>query len=320
MTICPACSTENDDERLRCISCGNMIRTIDRSTRKIRRDEVMRHAAKLEVERTANLEVDLTPKPAPPTEKSQVARPAGPPPPPPPPTTVLLDWKNEASLTSGVLDAPYPLSRNSTVTIGRTEENNIVMPVHQVSRQHALVKWDGEGFAVVDRKSTNGTFVNGEPVQRRRLRAGDKIGIGPFELTFVQGLANHESDGNTSTVVVAIPGAFSGELVEVSVPEICQLIDLNQKTGILVFHEGDTRGKLVFQSGRATHAEFKDKLGDEAALELLALTKGSFRFFARDTADIKATIKRTTGSLLLEAARRIDESGEETVKVRDTDD
>jgi pSer/pThr/pTyr-binding forkhead associated (FHA) protein len=199
--------------------------------------------------------------------------------------------------------------RTSVVTIGRAEDSNIVMPVHQVSRRHALIKFDGEGFVVIDQRSTNGTYVNGESVQRRRLEAGDVIGVGPFELVFSRGAPRPPAERDDSTVVVAIPGAFSGELSEVSVPEICQLIELNQKTGVLVFHQGTQRGKVHFKAGRAVHAEFRDLLGDDAATELLSLTKGSFRFLATTSVHVQTTIKKPTALLLLEAAQRADEQG-----------
>jgi len=290
---CPRCSTANEDARLRCLACGATLGTHDRDTRKLNRNDVLKAIA-LSVEKPG----PQAPKPPPP-----------PPPPriPPPPPTVLVDWAPEGALSSSVLDMPYPLQRTSVVTIGRTDENNIVMPVHQVSRRHALVKWDGEGFAIVDQRSTNGTFVNGEPVQRRRLAEGDKIGIGPFELVFTSGRGDLTSSRDTSTVVVAIPGAFSGELEQVSMPEICQLIEINRKTGVLSLQDGDRRGKLFFTEGRAIHAEYRDHLGDEAALELLSCAKGSFRFYAREHANIQATIKRPTTVLLMEAARRADE-------------
>jgi pSer/pThr/pTyr-binding forkhead associated (FHA) protein len=41
-----------------------------------------------------------------------------------------------------------------------------------------------EGWAIVDLGSTNGTRVNGEPVERRRLRDGDVIEIGLVRLVY----------------------------------------------------------------------------------------------------------------------------------------
>lgn len=56
------------------------------------------------------------------------------------------------------------------------------------SRHHALIQRDGgDGYAVVDLGSTNGTFVNGArlaPSAPRRLYAGDRIKIGEVEMEF----------------------------------------------------------------------------------------------------------------------------------------
>ncbi|MGH2669182.1 MAG: FHA domain-containing protein, partial [bacterium] len=54
----------------------------------------------------------------------------------------------------------------------------------QVSRRHAEVRRDEEGFAVHDLGSTNGTVVNGTPVQERRLVDGDELRIGSASIRF----------------------------------------------------------------------------------------------------------------------------------------
>jgi pSer/pThr/pTyr-binding forkhead associated (FHA) protein len=213
-----------------------------------------------------------------------------------------------AYLVSTVLENPFELRSTGSCEIGRGDENDIVLPVHQVSRQHALIKWDGDSFAIIDRGSTNGIYVNGEPVKRKRLQVGDLIGIGPFDMTFQETIDAGQAPKQEETVVVTTPGSFAGELSDVSVSEVCQLIDLNQKTGILDFHYGDRRGKVYFEKGQATHAEYRELIADNAALELLSLTRGSFRFIAKESVTVQRTIKRPTASLLLEAARRADES------------
>ena len=52
------------------------------------------------------------------------------------------------------------------------------------SRQHAAFVRDGAGWAVEDLGSTNGTLVNGERVERLRLRDGDVIVVGVTELVY----------------------------------------------------------------------------------------------------------------------------------------
>ncbi|MEK6606156.1 MAG: FHA domain-containing protein, partial [Myxococcota bacterium] len=69
------------------------------------------------------------------------------------------------------------------VTIGRVQGNDIILPKGNVSKRHARILVKDEGFAVVDLKSTNGTYVNGRRITSRQAVAGsDKIFIGDFIL------------------------------------------------------------------------------------------------------------------------------------------
>ncbi len=70
------------------------------------------------------------------------------------------------------------------VSIGRVDECTITIPDPKVSRHHAEVRRDREGFVLVDLGSTNGTLVNGRPVREAPLQDGDRIGIGPANLVF----------------------------------------------------------------------------------------------------------------------------------------
>ena len=72
----------------------------------------------------------------------------------------------------------------SPVSIGRVAECTITVPDPKVSRQHAEVRRDREGFVLVDLGSTNGTLVNGRPVREAHLHDGDRIAIGPATLVF----------------------------------------------------------------------------------------------------------------------------------------
>ncbi len=70
------------------------------------------------------------------------------------------------------------------VTIGRLENNDIVLPKNNVSKRHSQFALK-EGRAVVsDLKSTNGTYVNGRRIAAPLvLKPGDKVYIGDFILT-----------------------------------------------------------------------------------------------------------------------------------------
>jgi hypothetical protein len=70
------------------------------------------------------------------------------------------------------------------VTIGREEGNVLRLNDERVSRFHAKVQFDNGEVIITDLESTNGTRVNGNVVQIRRLRPGDRIGVGRSLLLF----------------------------------------------------------------------------------------------------------------------------------------
>lgn len=70
------------------------------------------------------------------------------------------------------LDLPTP------VTLGREDENTIRLNDERVSRFHAKIQEDGGKVILTDLDSTNGTRVNGHPVQMRVLQLGDQLSIG----------------------------------------------------------------------------------------------------------------------------------------------
>jgi pSer/pThr/pTyr-binding forkhead associated (FHA) protein len=70
------------------------------------------------------------------------------------------------------------------VTIGREEGNQLRLNDERVSRFHAKVQLDDNDYILTDLESTNGTRVNGTVVQIRRLRFGDRVGVGRSVLLF----------------------------------------------------------------------------------------------------------------------------------------
>jgi pSer/pThr/pTyr-binding forkhead associated (FHA) protein len=75
-------------------------------------------------------------------------------------------------------DLPTP------VTIGREEGNGLRLNDERVSRFHCKIQQDAEDIILTDLESTNGTRVNGNVVQIRRLRFGDRVCLGRSLLLF----------------------------------------------------------------------------------------------------------------------------------------
>jgi len=67
----------------------------------------------------------------------------------------------------------------SEIVIGRDEGVDVVIPTPAVSRRHAKLSMEGNGYVIEDLGSSNGTFVNGERLRARKaLNAGDEIKLG----------------------------------------------------------------------------------------------------------------------------------------------
>jgi len=64
-------------------------------------------------------------------------------------------------------------------TLGRQGDNDLVLLDTRISRRHARIVRDSEGYLLEDAGSRHGTFVNGERVTvSRRLKSGDQISLG----------------------------------------------------------------------------------------------------------------------------------------------
>jgi hypothetical protein len=100
--------------------------------------------------------------------------------------TVTLRERPVLVVSSGNLAGQvYDLSTESALSVGRSRANDIILTDVAVSSQHCRIRPEGEGFEVVDLKSTNGTFVNEQRVDgRRQLTEGDKLRVGDTTLEF----------------------------------------------------------------------------------------------------------------------------------------
>jgi hypothetical protein len=70
------------------------------------------------------------------------------------------------------------------VRVGRAGDNEVVLDHPSVSRYHACLHADGDGYRLVDLDSHNGTRVNGAPITEQRLANGDRIEAGAVALRY----------------------------------------------------------------------------------------------------------------------------------------
>jgi hypothetical protein len=101
-----------------------------------------------------------------------------------------------ASPQMGFLVFPLSLNKSSSslgfLSVGRTDNNDVVINDISVSQFHAVVRFDGSGAArLSDAGSTSGTFVNDQAAPHHTageglpLRLGDRVRLGSVELTYL---------------------------------------------------------------------------------------------------------------------------------------
>jgi hypothetical protein len=77
-----------------------------------------------------------------------------------------------------------PLTREWT-RVGRSLAADVRFDDPTVSRRHALLVRQADGVRVLDDRSLNGVFVNGERIEWRMLEDGDEIVVGRYRLRFL---------------------------------------------------------------------------------------------------------------------------------------
>ncbi|MDR0227018.1 MAG: FHA domain-containing protein [Burkholderiaceae bacterium] len=102
----------------------------------------------------------------------------------------------------GAVIKEVQLSKERT-TLGRRPYNDIVIDNLAVSGEHAVLTIAEDGSVLIeDLRSTNGTYVNGQPVLRHALSHGDLLDIGRYKIRFVQ-----QERSATRTALAAIAAA-----------------------------------------------------------------------------------------------------------------
>ena len=103
-----------------------------------------------------------------------------------------------------------PLDTGVTYILGRGTGSDIQLPDISVSRRHAQLWSEDEEYFVEDLGSTNGTYVNGEQVSRRKLRGGDKIRVGRLHLEF----QIRDDESGSETIAPSDTVVLEGEIAE----------------------------------------------------------------------------------------------------------
>jgi CheY-like chemotaxis protein len=109
-------------------------------------------------------------------------------------------------------------------------------------------------------------------------------------------------------VAAPAPQGIHGSLSQLGLPSLLTMVEMEQKSGILLLEREGQSARLFVRKGRilAARIDRSPLRGAEAVYKLLTWSEGQFDFNAMDV-DMDDEVASSTTHLLMEGARRIDE-------------
>jgi hypothetical protein len=100
--------------------------------------------------------------------------------------------------------------------------------------------------------------------------------------------------------------ALHGSLVDISLPDVIQLVSVSGKTGVFTLSSEGVDGKIFLRDGQIIDAAAGKLSGELAVYEMATWRKGQFIFTANIESE-RVTVTKSNTNLMMEAARRLDE-------------
>jgi hypothetical protein len=227
-------------------------------------------------------------------------------------------------------DHVYDLPADRGVMIGRAAMNQIVLDDRMVSRVHVSIAPSPLGPVLTDRKSGNGTQVNGLPVTETLLKHGDTVRIGKFLFYVFSGareeaqqwMSRRRSDTKTDQTITDLnvnhirPTDMFGDLSAFDIMTLLQTLVDQRRSGMLELTDsGRAVGRVFFTNGMMVYADMPSGVkGREALFELMTTQKGQFRLQS-DVRPPTLSIMENPTALLMEGARLFDEKRAKTFQL-----
>jgi len=212
----------------------------------------------------------------------------------------------------------FALPDGREIVVGRASDLDMVLMEDMVSRQHARILSAGGAVTVEDLGSTNGTFVNGQRIERTQLRTGDRVLIGTSIVRLIDRTESAHSMMSTleqaqseqAPAAAQREHALSGRLEDISLPDLLQLLSASRKNGVLVLRSKARRGTLVMEEGRIVECHIAGVEGldpHKAFYRVLGWSEGQFALEGPSGAPVEVVLKEPTEALLMEGVRQLDE-------------
>ncbi len=113
--------------------------------------------------------------------------------------TRAKDNQPKLIITHGDLPSQTVELQQEYTHLGRTEDNELPIAEPSISSRHCVFILSGADVVVRDLNSSNGTYVNGEPVSEAILRPGDNIQVGVIDIKFVPGVRRPKLQATPTT-------------------------------------------------------------------------------------------------------------------------
>lgn len=149
------------------------------------------------------------------------------------------------------------------------------------------------------------TTTRAEPDRARGFREG--VLLKPFNIDEVISRVDHLlRRAETARELKGDAREIEGSLTQLPLPDLMQILAMNKRTGRLVLSQGNAKGEVFMNAGRAVNARFGDVEGEKALFRLLSFNDGSFAFTPGQPTN-RVRLERTMEDALLESARQADE-------------
>ncbi len=221
----------------------------------------------------------------------------------------------------------FPLEEGQRIVIGRSSDLDMVLVEEMVSRRHAHIQMQNGIITIEDLGSTNGTFVNGEKIQRATLREGDRVLIGTsiLKVVSVGGAQGQESRQDLERVAVRRvtqrqrqargeeAPRMTGNLEEIPLPDLLQLFGTSRKDGVLVIRTESRIGRIYLNKGLIHFAniEGQPELPPiKSVYRMLGWRQGLFELDPPSTQQFENPVDAHVQEVLMEGFRQQDELNE----------
>ncbi len=216
----------------------------------------------------------------------------------------------------------FDLSETFRVAVGRHQSNDIQLRSRRVSSYHAEILSEVDGLFVRDMGSTNGTYVNNEPVLHKKLSSGDSIRIGEFTLVVHLVPRGQEAEDVAAVRAERFAMGTSGSILpfrescaspeargasgDATLPELLTELSRRSASALIAIRIREHEAKIFLREGAVIHCEYGAVRNQKALYRVLALQEGSYELRELPAAEVPWTIHEGTENLVVESMQQVE--------------